>query len=205
MQNTASSPSDTWSLLNKIKPPQNAGFSQFWSISDYTLQALQAIFKGVRELIIKIIFDITLNLITASYHNFAYVTAAQLSWHLQNCEMIWAFFMTSEQHVFYNVGSWSHKLFMECFSGLSRYLLTTRYMYWHFSTCRIFRPNSICSARAYDFTIHFRDVLFACQWVLHWFHSHDCETIPVAINSVVHVKERCLAPPAMWTSCKRSF
>ena len=39
-----------------------------------------------------IVFDLVVVLMTKSGHNFAHVTTAQLSWHVQNCDLIWSLF-----------------------------------------------------------------------------------------------------------------
>ena len=39
-------------------------------------------------------------LIIQSGYNYAHATTAQLSWHVQNCDLIWSIFAKSEQHRF---------------------------------------------------------------------------------------------------------
>ena len=50
--------------------------------------------------LVKIIFNCFMILMIQSDCNFAHVTTAQLSWHVQNCDLIWSLFFKSEQQKF---------------------------------------------------------------------------------------------------------
>ena len=53
----------------------------------------------VKKIVAQILFQMI-----RSCHNLAHVTTAELSWHVQNCDMIWSsFFFTLEQHIFYKL------------------------------------------------------------------------------------------------------
>ena len=49
----------------------------------------------------KILSDLILILMIQSRYNFVHATTAKLSWHVQNCDVIWPVdIFTSEQHIF---------------------------------------------------------------------------------------------------------
>ena len=48
-----------------------------------------------------------------SGHNFAHVMTVELSWHVQNCALLWSLFFKKAQHEFLTrFVSWVHKLFV---------------------------------------------------------------------------------------------
>ena len=48
--------------------------------------------------LMKILSDVIIILMVQSAHNFAHVTTAELSWHVQNCDLIRSSFFKQEQH-----------------------------------------------------------------------------------------------------------
>ena len=67
----------------------------------------------------KIIFAVIFLLTIQSGHKFAHVTTAQLSWHVQNCELIRPIYFVYEEDFFFflqnlmNFASWAHKTFVK--------------------------------------------------------------------------------------------
>ena len=61
--------------------------------------------------LIKIICDLNVILIIQSGHNFAHVTTAVLSWHVQNCDLMGSvIFEVKATWSFQRFGLWAHKL-----------------------------------------------------------------------------------------------
>ena len=80
--------------------------------------ALGSISHRFHELIIEIMWNILLiaSLITKiqSGHKFAHATTAQLSWHVQNCDLILQLFFITEQQVsLWYLSFWARKPFVE--------------------------------------------------------------------------------------------
>ena len=57
-------------------------------------------------------------MIIQSGHNFAHATTAELSWHVQNCDMIGSFGCKLEKkRIFFRVELWAHKLYAKWVPG----------------------------------------------------------------------------------------
>ena len=68
-----------------------------------------------------------------SSHNFSHVTTAELSWHVQNCELIRPYFYARARRIFLRFRLRTHKYFIkwisDCWSGSNRELCVRQMKY----------------------------------------------------------------------------
>ena len=75
----------------------------------------------------RLFFIIILFLVMKSGHNFAHVTTVQLSWHVQNCDLIGSLlFKYLATCIFARFVLWVHKLFVKWVSCVTKASVTTK-------------------------------------------------------------------------------
>ena len=75
--------------------------------------------------LLKILFAQILILLIRSSHNFAHVMTAQLSWYVQNYDLIGSLYYAKTTFFFTRFGLWAHKPFVKWVLGLRAWLHRT--------------------------------------------------------------------------------
>ena len=90
-------------------------FAAHWLVLDTRFTNSQQVYNSN---FVEFFYPWVLSGMTQSSHKFAHVMTALLSWHVQNCDLIWSLFNKLEQHIFpTRFGLWAFKTLVKRICG----------------------------------------------------------------------------------------
>ena len=110
--------------------------------------------------LVKIYFTLLLILSIQSGHNFAHVMTAELSCHVQSCDLIGPVFFTSNKDIFIWRELWIHNLLVKCYPGHQQVLCQPTFpQYCRLNTVNVLKKNihplyNVSLISFFQYTIH---------------------------------------------------